>query len=562
MMTLPHFPALTVRGNPGVIYVPQQYSTIQRAVDAASPGDTIVVSASQSTYSGNISIDKSLTLTGASPTSTVIDAGNIGPGLLINSTSDVQLSGFKIVNASPLDSSIEITSSTNILIQGNIVNSTATNPGNGVLVQDSNLVTLKNNTITGGIYGVLMKGGYSNTIQSNIINKNSAANIHLNNTTGAIVRNNDLTKADRGLDIWYGAGGDSVTLNTMANSSTAGLWIISSSNNQIAANNIDWNNVSSSSYGIKLQSTSGNEFFYNNIRHNSVQMYGVLDSDMTGNIWNDRGTNPKGNYWSDYSGLDNDTDNIGDTKVPWPCPTASGAGSLCSSRPDPGVDYYPLMNSTSFTALNLTLTASPLSGCSIPAPLTVSFDSSVQGGSPPYSYSWKFGDGSSAGNVSSLSHSYTARGELFATLTAIDRLGDSTFDTVIITSFAGGLVLRVLDSSGNSLSGVNVTSTSQPAGLGRQSQDTNSSGYVDFPCLPPGPYKFQASLPNYQLLPISLTVTNSTVRQTVVLQGHNSYSLNLLDYLGIAAAVVVIMAVTVFMWRRRRGSATATAKKD
>ncbi|HET7405367.1 MAG TPA: NosD domain-containing protein [Candidatus Bathyarchaeia archaeon] len=555
-LTIPHLPNMIVTGNPGVIQVPRDYGTIQAAVNAASPGDTIVVSASGSPYAGNITISKSLTLMGASPSSTVIDAGNIGPGVLINATSDVQVSGFKIINADTFDSGVEILSSSNVQIRGNIINTTVTYPGNGVLVQDSNLVTLKNNTITRGIYGVLVKGGFSNTIQSNVIYGNSAVDVHLNDTAGSIVNDNVLRMSNRGLDVWFGSGGNSITLNTMANNTLAGLWIISSNNNQIVANNIDWNNASSGSLGIYLQSTAGNLFYYNNIRHNSVQMFGVYDSDMGDNVWNDQGTNPRGNFWSNYLGADNDTDGVGDTMIPWPCPNG---GKPCSSSSVHGVDYYPLLSPTQLTTLNMTLTASPLSGCAIPIPLSVKFNSTVQGGSPPYQYSWRFGDGTTAGNFSTTTHTYVARGGFFATLTVTDQLGpgNAAFDTVSITSFTGGLALRVLDTSGNPLSGANVTSTSQPAGLGRLSQETNSTGYVDFPCLPPGPYRFQASASNYQVLPVALTVTNSTLKETITLQGlHNAFSLSLIDYLGIAAVLGVILVAVGLVWRRRSGSAT------
>lgn len=563
VLTIPQSPIMIASGNPGVIQVPRDYGTIQAAVDAASPGDTIVVSPTGSPYAGNVTITKSLTLMGTSPSSTVIDARNIGPGLLINSTRDVQVSGFKIINADTFDSGIVILSSSNVQILGNIINTTVTYPGNGVLVQDSNLVTLKNNTITGGIYGVLMKGGYSNTIQSNLIYGNSAVDVHLNDTAGTIVRDNVLRMSNRGLDVWFGSGGNSITLNTMANNSLAGLWIISSNNNQIVANSIDWNNASSGSLGIYLQNTAGNQFYYNNIRHNSVQMFGVYDSDMGDNVWNDQGNNQRGNFWSNYSGADNDTDGVGDTMIPWPCPNG---GKPCSSSTVHGVDYYPLLTPTGLTTLNMTLTASPLSGCSIPTPLTVTFNSMVQGGSPPYQYSWKFGDGTTAGNVTTVTHTYVARGGFFATLNVTDMLGpgNAAFDTVSITSFTGGLALRVRDPSGNPLSGPNVTSTSQPAGLARLSQETNSSGYVDFPCLPPGPYRFQVSATGFQTQSITLTVTNSTQNKSITLvslaPSQNSFPLYLLEYIGIATTIaIVLVAVFLVLRKSRRRSAVPSA---
>jgi len=48
------------KASAATIYVPDDYATIQAAVDAASTGDTIIVK--DGTYSENVDVNKSLTI--------------------------------------------------------------------------------------------------------------------------------------------------------------------------------------------------------------------------------------------------------------------------------------------------------------------------------------------------------------------------------------------------------------------------------------------------------------------------------------------------------------------
>ena len=86
--------------------VPQDYSTIQSAINASQTGDT--VSVAPGTYFENLSIDtKEITLVstgGAS--STILDGSHLGPVLKITNTPSTRslVSGFTIQNGSPLSS--------------------------------------------------------------------------------------------------------------------------------------------------------------------------------------------------------------------------------------------------------------------------------------------------------------------------------------------------------------------------------------------------------------------------------------------------------------------------
>jgi parallel beta-helix repeat protein len=553
-------PPFIARGNPSTLHVPQDYATIQAAVNAASSGDTIIVAPSPSgTYSGNITISKSLFLMGTSTKLVIINASNIGPGLIINSTSKVSVSQLTIQDPDSFSNGISILSSLDVTITSVIVKSTVPSTGsNGTWIYNSNNVVLRNNTITGNLYGVAVQGGFSNTIQANNLTRNYAADVFLAAAAGNQVKNNYLTRSQTGIDIWYGSTGNLVANNpAIANNSLAGIYVSGSGSNQIIANDVDFNNSTSTSTGVYLSNTSGNSFYYNNIRHNSIQVFGVGSSDLTANTWNDGAANKRGNFWSFYPGVDNGTggrpagDGVGDTYLPWPCPRG---GRPCSVTGPAGVDYYPLMLPVKPPTLNVTAAAVPLSGCALPSPLQVNFTSSATGGALPYTYSWRFGDGNT-GTTQNATHSYSARGALHATITVNDTSlpSNSATDFVNILSFPGGLSLSVIDDGRNLVAGTNVTSLSQPPGQTRLRTTTNSTGGALFPCLPPGPYKLQLSKPGFQTLVTTITVANTTSVQILTLiRIPNSFPVALLEYLGLGIALAIILVVGSSVWRRSK----------
>ena len=539
----PWIPPTLVKASPATLYVPSpQYPTIQSAVAAASTGDSIIISSGS--YAENVVINKSLVLTGAGNSSTFIDGQGIGPGISIVGTRDVAVSGFTIRNPGVYNSSVLVISSFEISLSQNVLVGSS-KQSNGTTIYNSNGVAVLRSVITGNLYGIAIQGGFDNTIQEDNSTSN-AIGLGIFNSTGNIVKLNVFRYGSEGVRVWYqGATGNLVTRNLIANNSLAGISMLSSGNNMIVGNEIAFNDVSSTSEGIYLSDSTGNRIYYNNIRNNTIQMFGVYTSDMTGNVWSDGTTYPKGNFWSNYNGTDSNNDGVGDTNLPWPCPKG---GPVCSGSRLPGVDQYPLMKPWTYSSLVVTATAQPTSGC--PLTLNVSFSGSVRNGAPPYSYDWNFADGGSS-TGQNVTHVYAVRGTFFASLTVTDSSTSNGTDIIPITVFPGGLILRVA-SGQTAVSGANVTFTAQPPGQRPNGELTNQQGLAAFPCLAPGSYAIEISSPGYVASRASFTVANQTVNLTVrLVPVASGLSVVLLAGVGIAAALAAMLVGFLFVRRRR-----------
>jgi PKD repeat protein len=81
------------------------------------------------------------------------------------------------------------------------------------------------------------------------------------------------------------------------------------------------------------------------------------------------------------------------------------------------------------------------------APLLVNFSANLNGGAPPYSYSWAFGDGGT-GSGANVSHLYREKGNFSAVVTVHDASGQSSRASVNV-SVSSPLSIAVLSSPGN-----------------------------------------------------------------------------------------------------------------
>jgi len=235
--------------DPITIIVPDNYTTIQGAINNASSGDTIFVHIG--TYYEHVVINKTITLVGEDNNFTIID-GNKTDNVIHIRANNVTVKGFTIQNS------------------GRYVYS-------GILVDHSTGNVIINNKVRYNYEGISLL--YS---------------------SGNVVCDNTILSNDDGVYL-YSSSSNVVSGNILLHNEFNGISLYYSSSNVVRGNTI----LSSNYYGIYLAFLSNNNTIYHNNFNNTDQAW----SEST-NIWN---FGDEGNYWSDYTKQDINKDGIGDT---------------------------------------------------------------------------------------------------------------------------------------------------------------------------------------------------------------------------------------------------------
>jgi parallel beta-helix repeat protein len=183
---------------PGTIVVPEDYPTIQEAIKAATPGETIFVK--EGIYYENLIIDKSVRLIGERANRTIIDGQRKGVVIKVT-TNDVFIGNLTIRNsglAAAIDAGIKLDSVENCIISNNIL----LNNSNGILLSSSfNNTIIKNKVVASKNAGICFQKSDRNDVLENNLTENEVG-ISLSFSKENILRRNIMVRNKYNFGVW------------------------------------------------------------------------------------------------------------------------------------------------------------------------------------------------------------------------------------------------------------------------------------------------------------------------------------------------------------------------
>lgn len=348
------------------VVVPDDYASVQEAVDNALDGDVVLVK--RGTYNGSVVINKRISLIGEDKAGTVIwgdwslngtvvlvqhdnvvverltlraiwDSGPHGRGVHLLDVmgcrvSDCNFESFtgvwlygasdntvenNLINGTgywmPPTAGIKLEhSQDNKIIRNNVIEYKY---GVGISLDFSKRNILVENQLLNNYYGILVKDSDDNSVADNEVRVTMSVflaptdgvmrgsyGIRLQQSSNNSVTGNSFVDCPKGVRIVSSSCYNLVENNAISGSRYTGIELAEDANhNRIIANNLVDNGV-----GAEFVNSSNNL-----VHHNGFIDNGVLISSRSEDETNFFDDGAEGNYWSSYDGVDSDGDGIGET---------------------------------------------------------------------------------------------------------------------------------------------------------------------------------------------------------------------------------------------------------
>jgi len=260
--------------NDGHIWGYDAFDNIQDGIDIVLENGAVYVYSG--TYYEHVTVNKTINLIGENKYTTIIDGSGSGDVVYVTADS-VSINGFAIQNGGSGGGDYD--------------------QDTGLKVNSNHNVIKNNNIIYNGRDGLLLYSSSNNIISNNSISSNDDDAMIIYNSNSNLISDNIISSNDdNGIIVYTPSTDNTISGNTISSNNDDGLYILSP-NNKIYHNN-----------------------FIDNLQN---------AQDEGTNTWYNVALQ-QGNYWGDYTGVDDNCDGIGDT--PYNIPGGSNQ------------DLYPFMN--------------------------------------------------------------------------------------------------------------------------------------------------------------------------------------------------------------------------
>ncbi len=251
---------------------PGNYTSIQNAIMAATPGDTVFVFSGM--YSEVLVVDKPISLVGEGKETTVI----MGDGIdaVIHVKADwVNVTGFNMTNGGPgfFNDAIVLDRVSNCRITHNrMINLN----GNGIYLHRSDFNVIAFNDIQINSYGLYLRNSESNSIN-----------------------NNNVSNGSSGISLSDSSPNNRIFSNKVHSNRWSGISAYKSNETTILNNEISFNQVA-----IVLLLSENNSIRFNDMIENGILMYGDSLGDWNSHIIDTTNTvnNKPVQYWKNVTG--------------------------------------------------------------------------------------------------------------------------------------------------------------------------------------------------------------------------------------------------------------------